>query len=327
MKANPIQTHRCTFRNCWVLSDGKAGTETQCIGLAEALGLQPEIKRISLKFPWSVISPSVRICTDMALKKHSDDIGPPYPDLVIASGRASVQPGLYLKKQAGSRALRLIQVQDPRISPAQFDLVVTPEHDGLVGKNVISTLGALNRVTADKLAQAAQQHRGRFGHTSGPKIAVLIGGNSKKWRMTGEIADRLCRDLEQLCQNAGALLMVTASRRTPQEMADRIRDKVKALGGYYWDGQGDNPYLALLGLADLIVVTSDSVTMASEAAATGKPIYIYPLQGGAPKFTRFHEGLYTKGIAKPFVPHMPDWSYPPLNETERVAALIREKWL
>jgi len=130
---------------CWVVTDGKAGMESQCVGLAEALGLTPEIKRVALRFPWRQLTPYFRIAPSLGFAEGSAALTPPWPDLVIATGRHSVAAALYIRAQARRNGTHTIavQLQNPGISPSHFDLVVTPLHDGLTGANVIATKGAL----------------------------------------------------------------------------------------------------------------------------------------------------------------------------------------
>jgi hypothetical protein len=122
-------------------------------------------------------------------------------------------------------------------------------------------------------------------------------------------------------------LMITPSRRTGARNEEILRRGLAGLPAEIWDGRGENPYFGILGLADHIVVTGDSVNMVSEAASSGKPVHVVHLRGGSPKFTRFHEALQAAGIARPFTGELESWSYTPLDETRRVAAEIRRRLL
>lgn len=106
-----------------------------------------------------------------------------------------------------------------------------------------------------------------------------------------------------------------------------LRESLAAAPAYIWDGRGDNPYLAFLAAADFLVVTADSVNMVSEAATTGKPVYVVDLKGGSSKFRRFHEGLRKDGVTRPFAGRLEHWTYAPLNDTARVATDIRRRLL
>jgi len=309
-------------KSCWVLSDGKAGNENPARGLAEAVGFRTSVKRIQPRPPWSWLPPALRL---NSLKAGGDELRAPWPDLLIACGRASVAPAMAIGRAAAGRCFT-VQLLDPRVPTARFDLVVAPRHDNLQGENVIATLGALHRVTPARLAAAAEHLRAAVEHLPHPRAAVFVGGPSKHHRMTATIAADLGDRLNAL--NAG--LMVTASRRTGEANLRALRARLNEATTVFWDGgamnpRGENPYFGYLALADAIVVTSDSVAMASEACATGKPVLIFELPGGAPKFDRFHDDLRQAGCTRPFNGVIEDWTYTAPDETTRVAAEIRSR--
>jgi len=306
-------------KTCWIVTEGIAGTENQCLGLAEALGVDPVIKRIKLRPLWRWFSPWLKWGIDGALAADSDSIDPPYPDILIASGRKSIGLALHIKKASGGKTF-LVQVQDPHINLRRFDLVVVPHHDKARGKNVVVTAGALHRVTAEKITaeMEAFEALGRLPH---PRLAVLIGGNSKAHRMTAKNARALAAQLKA----TGASLMVTASRRTGVENTKILREALQGENFFFWDGQGGNPYFAMLGYADYIVVTEDSVSMASEAISTGKPVYIAKLEGGSDKFRRFHAHLQALGCTRPFEGRLERWSYAPPDDMARAVSEIRKR--
>ena len=137
--------------SCWVITDGKPGMENQCVGLAEALGVTPEIKRVSLRPPWRQLSPYLRAFLRFAPASDCAKIAPPWPDLVIASGRQSVPVGLRIRRTSRGRTF-LVQIQDPVIDPRHFDMVIVPQHDRVRGDNVFVTTGSMHRVTAAQLS-------------------------------------------------------------------------------------------------------------------------------------------------------------------------------
>ena len=306
----------------WAMSDGKPGMENQCVGVAEALGVVPTIKRIAPRFPWKHLPPQLWINALDAPGPDGDAVKAPWPDLLIATGRQTVAVALAIKKASRGRTF-CVQIQNPTMGRRRFDLLAIPRHDRIRGRNVIETDGALHRVTAAKLAAEAEKFRASLAHLPRPLVAVLIGGSNAIYRMTPEIARTLAANLAQLCTGHGAGLAVTASRRTGAENEKILRDALAGLPAVMWDGTGDNPYFGYLGLADAIVVTADSVSMTTEACSTGKPVYVAALEGGSPKFERFHAGLRERGITRPFEGKLESWSYDPVNDTERVAAEIR----
>lgn len=313
---------------CWVVTEGIAGTENQCIGVAEALGITPVIKRVKLRFPWKQLSPWLRLGHSHALAQGSDTIAPPWPDIALVSGRKAVGVGLDIKRQSGGKTL-LVQIQDPKLPASLFDIVIAPQHDDIRGDNVVVTTAGLHRVTPQKLADARETWGCKLAALPAPRVAVMIGGNSRAHRMTPAAAGKLAAGLQTLAAS-GAGLMVTASRRTGEDNAALLREKltgknVFSKNVFFWDGQGENPYFGFLALADYIIVTEDSVSMASEAISTGKPVYIAALEGGARRLDNFHRLLREQGYTRAFGGTLENWRYDPPRDTEKVAAAIAQK--
>jgi hypothetical protein len=289
--------------------------ENQCLGLAEALGLNPAVKRLAPRAPWRWLPPHLWLSPLDAV----EGLAPPWPDLLIATGRQTVAPALAIK--ARSPATFAVQIQDPVFGRGKFDLIAAPEHDRLRGSNVIATLGALHRVTPARLAEAAAQFRPMLAALPRPLTAVLLGGNNKQYRLTEDCARTLAAGLARLPGG----LAITPSRRTGDQAMGIIRAALAGRPAVIWDGAGDNPYFGFLGLADAIVATGDSVSMVSEACSTGKPVYVFDLEGGSRKFARFHQALRERGITRRFDGRLESWSYSPLDDTGRVAAEVRRR--
>lgn len=311
-------------KSCWIITEGIAGTENQCIGVAEELGMTPVIKRIKLKFPWKQLSPWLSWGHGQALAEGSDPIDRPYPDLVLASGRKSIGISRHIRKQSGGQTF-VVQIQDPRINPKHFDLVVVPQHDPTRGDNVLVTKAGLHRVTPGKLSAAKEKWEKHFSKIPHPRVAVLIGGTSKAHTMTLENARLLALQLLHLAESPDIGLIITASRRTGEENSKLMREMLQGPAISFWDGTGDNPYFGLLALADFIIVTEDSVSMASEALSTGKPVYIVALEGGARRLDKFHKILHEQGYTRPFTGLLEKWSYTPPSDTQLVAEEIRQR--
>jgi len=309
--------------SCWVVTDGKAGMESQCLGLAEAMGLDPVVKRVRLRVPWRQLTPWVPLPGPSAFHPASDPFGPPWPDIVIATGRRSAGPALMARARGGGRTF-LVQIQDPGLSPSRFDLLVVPRHDRVEGRNVVVTAGALHRVTPARLAAAAAEWEPRLGVLPRPRLAVLLGGDNGAYRFTPSAADLLAGRLAALARE-GWSLMVTPSRRTSADVMARMRAALDGAAARIWDGTGDNPYFGMLGLADAVVVTADSVNMVTEAAATGRPVHVAALEGGSRKFAAFHAAMREAGAARPFEGRIDDWSPEPLYETARVADIVWQR--
>ncbi len=308
--------------SCWVVTEaGLTGTENQGLGVAEALGITPSLRRIGLRQPWKTLSPWLGF--EGAGSFTGDALAAPWPDLVIAGGRKAAAAARYIKKASGGKTFTLF-LQDPRINPAAFDLVAVPAHDRLRGANVIVTQGTPNGVTPARLKAAREKFAARLGTPPAPRVAVLIGGNSRTHKFTPALATKLAQDLRQLAQK-GYSLMVTASRRTGAFSRAALEDALKGENVLFWDGTGENPYHGFLAWADYIIVTSDSASMISEAATTGKPVYIVPLEGGSARFDRLYKSLADAGITRTFQGELTPYSYAALNDAALVAQEITRR--
>ena len=312
------------FSTCWVVTDGKAGMESQCLGLAEALGVAPVVKRVVLRTPWRQLSPYLRLGLSHAYEPGSDALAPPWPDILIASGRHSVPASLYVRREsrrAGTRTLT-VQIQNPVIAASHFDLVVTPLHDRLSGPNVISTIGALHRVTPERLAAEAEALAPQVSHLPRPYVGVLIGGPNAAFRFGPKDMRAFAGALRDLAKNAGVSPLVTPSRRTGDIAI--LRATLADVPAFVWDGAGANPYFGILGLADHLIVTSDSVNMISEACATGRPVRIYNLPGGSGKTRRFQRLLRERNLTRDFEGHLESFTAPRIDEMSTVVDAIRK---
>lgn len=311
---------------CWVVTAGVVGMENQCLGLAEALGYAPVVKRIKLRAPWKQLAPFLRCGLGAAFSSDGDPIKPPFPDLMIASGRAGAMACLYARRASGKDGRKktfTVYIQNPVIDPSRFDLVAVPRHDGLLGDNVITTRGSLHRVTRERMAAEAKRFAPVFDPLPGPFIAAVIGGSNSVYRLMPDDMARIGAEIAAAVGETGGSLLVTASRRTGEANRELLEKALQGVPHYFWDGQGDNPYYAMLGAADAILVTADSVNMASEACSTGKPVYIVPLMGGSEKFRRFHQTLRDDGLTRPFEGKIEKWSPVPLNDVQLVAERVR----
>ena len=310
--------------DCWVVTDGKIGMENQCRGLGEALGLVPVLKRIKVAKPWRWLQPTLMINPLGGLDPSGDLLAPPWPDLIIASGRISVAPALAAKKAAAraGKRLRLVQIQNPKVDPQRFDLVITPQHDQLTGPNVITTLGSMHRIDKSKLDAAAAQFADRYARLPRPLVSVLVGGANKVFRFDAPTGARLGGLLRNMSAASGAGLAITTSRRTDPEATRAFREALGDAPADIWDGDGDNPYFGLLALADAIVATGDSVNMVSEALGTGRPVHVFDLPGGSAKFSRFHAALRDAGLTRPFAGTLEHWTYAPPDDMRRAVAAV-----
>ncbi len=309
----------------WVLTDGKAGSRNGALGLAEAVGLPIVDKHIHSAAPWRWLPPLLWPRGVLGVGASGDPLEPPWPRLVISAGERAVGPALEIRRRAGGGSY-CVHIQHPRVAPRRFDLVIVSAHDRLRGPNVRVTVGALHRVTAELLADAAVRFAPSFAHLPRPLVAVLVGGANRVYRFDRATAQLLADGLAAMAQDSGCGLLVTASRRTGEENAALLREKLRGLPAVLWDGDGENPYFAYLALADALVVTGDSVNMVSEACYTGKPVYVFHLPGGeSSKFARFHNVLAESGATRPFTGRLESWPGRPLDERTALADEVRRE--
>lgn len=312
----------------WALSAGARGMENQAVALAEAAGFAAVPVRLCARAPWRWLPERAWPLWGDATRRlgpAGDRVAPPWPDLVVACGRVSVPVAITIRRRSGGRTF-VVQCQNPRVSPRRFDLVVPPEHDAMPpADNVVPILGAPNLALPWRLEAAREHWADSFAGLPRPLIAVAIGGSSRAYRMTQASLARLFAHLSAIRSATGAGFAITASRRTgPDAMAFIAREAAR-LDAWLWDGEGPTPILGLYALADAVVVTADSVNMAAEAAAAGKPVLIAGLEGGSAKFDRFHAALRAHGAARPLTGEFVPWTYPPLTETRRAAQAVRER--
>lgn len=309
----------------WVVSDGRAGMENQALGLAERLGEPFRIVRLE-PTGRQVHFPPDRWPDPMAALKNPRDFNPPWPPLMIGCGRRAI-PYLILARKQG---VRTVYIQDPRVAPGLFDLVVAPSHDRLSGPNVISILGAVHRITDQTLDEAAADWQDRLPRPA-PFAALLIGGPNSRLKLDAAFARQMADQVLTAADRAGLSVLATASRRTEGAALKALQDRFAgSRHGWLWDGAGDNPLFGMLALAELIVVTSDSVNMASEAAATGKPVYRIDLPrkhrlfSRVSKFDRFHADLEAAGHTRPFAGRLETFESKTLDWSASVMPRITE---
>ncbi|MGB0934543.1 MAG: mitochondrial fission ELM1 family protein [Alphaproteobacteria bacterium] len=300
--------------DCWAVYDkGKVGTGNQCRGLAKILGYDPKVIEISTVAPWRYLPPQLWF---QALKGVVDENGhtlkAPWPKMIIAAGRASVAPTAAIRKLTGG-STKVIQLQDPKINPNHFDAVVAPAHDLTSGDNVIVTKGALHHLSRAHLDEAAQHWQAIVGGNR-PYVSLIIGGTSKRHRLNPDIIQQMADEILPAVEAIGGSLLIAVSRRTESHNREAIQSCFSDKAAYIWTGEGENPYMGLLGLADYLIVTSDSVSMTSEACFTGKPVYSYHLPGGGKVFKRFHTLFEKEGYTRPFQGKLETWHYEPLDE-------------
>jgi mitochondrial fission protein ELM1 len=312
----------------WVLADPRAGTAAQALGIAERLGEPFAVKRLG----WTALSRLPNLLpwgslTGLTAEARATLV-PPWPKLVIAAGRRAAPVALWLKRTSGAR---LVHVMRPGIAPGRFDLLVIPVHDAPVpAANILQVIGAPHRMTPAVLAGAAQHLAPRIAELPRPRVALLVGGPVRAEGLDPVLARDLATRVAALALAAGGSVMATTSRRTGRAAEEALSaglDSVPHLLHRFGQA-GENPYAGLLGAADAIVVTGDSVSMLSEACMSEAPVLIWSPPGLAgPRHARFHASLVAAGLAAPLAEALEGPERARLDEAQRIAGEIRARGL
>lgn len=315
-------------QSCWIITDGKAGMDVQCIGIAEALGVGYEMKRVAPSGIYRTLAPYGPVDPKEGFAQPGSPFAPPFPTLAIATGRASIPYIRALGRRAGHKTYRVV-LQDPKTRAGIADLVWVPEHDRRRGPNVMRTLTAPHAFTSAKLAALRTSPPGWIAGLPSPRLTVVLGGKNAVYRFTEADDDRLQAILKSFA-DLGASFLVTPSRRTHKRLMAAVETATRGSPRMIWDGTGNNPYPDMLAAADMLLVTADSVNMTGEACATGRPVYVFEPSGGSAKFRRFHDALRRHGATRT-VPgplgRIEPWSYTPLDSAGAIAAEIEQRWL
>jgi len=303
-----------------LLTQGMHGMISQVEGLAKALDIDFIHEKIELNNFWKMIPPKLTPVKDFVFKNNISEKF----NVVISCGRKSVVPSIFLKKKFGSKIMN-IHIQDPKVSLNNFDFVIAPEHDGLEGKNVLKTKGAIHYLTEKELEENVNYLKPRIKKE---KVIVFIaGGPNKYYDFNDEIIEEIFVKTKKNFINQGYQLIFIPSMRTPQRIIDKARN-------FFDDDQiiiqdiDKKAYLSSLKLANHIIVTCDSTSMISEAAMSGRPIYVaqMPAIKKNIRFKKFFELFKSLEIIKNLGDGVEEWNYKKLNETDRISGYIKKQF-
>lgn len=310
------------MQKIWIIvQKNLTGTEKQCVALAEALNIPYEIFHIDRKGLQAKVTPYLDWNIKSLFPNITED---KLPNIIIAAGRQAIAPSLWIKNK-NPKEVFTVFLQDPRMYKDRFDLIIAPSHDLIKGANLINTHGALTSITPKSLKKA-QADFPELKKFNTPRIAFLIGGNSKTHKLESAEINNIIATIRSLEISHNASFFITASRRTGVEQLKRLRQAIQGQHIYLWDGNGTNPYTGFLAWADYIFVTNDSVSMVSESASTGKLVYLIPLKGGSAKFNRFYDVMISGGYVRNFEGSLENWGTSALQEASRVAKLVKERY-
>ena len=301
------------IKNSWILSSRLIGCENQCLGVIERLGIETEIKKIKPSMAVSLFAP-------YGTPFLNPQVSEPWPDLVIAAGRKTIPYLKYIRK-ASKKECKTIYLQDPRIDSKKFDIVWAPEHDSIEGNNVIKTITSPNRVTNELLNYHHDDWLDKLSKLKGPFIGFLIGGKSKAYNFNDAECEKIIQALNFVISN-GYTPLITLSRRSPKKLSNRIKNLLINEKNLFYDGQGDNPYFAILKASEIIITTPDSANMISEAINVPKPVYYIDIKSNSKRFNKFINTLVNSGHIRPFENNIDYFQNKKLDPTKEIVDYI-----
>lgn len=297
----------------WAVTDGSQGMISQVIGLSKQISNNITHVKTELIFPWNKIQPGFLPIYKWIFKnKIPIDVK---PDILVSCGRKSVYFSIYCKKKFNN--LINIHIQNPKISPKNFNYIISPNHDNFYGSNVLNSIGALH-------------HLSKTNHKINSKLLTcIIGGDNQHYFFGIKEANKLCDKLLEIKQNNQSFdLQIITSRRTSNLVKKIITQRLDNIANI-WNGEGENPYEKAIQTSSFFIVTSDSTSMISEAAISGRPIYILhlPFKRKSNRISSFHSEFKQLGITRDIgkINHLEKWEYNLLNESERIGSIIKKR--
>ena len=305
-----------------LLTEGMHGMISQVEGMAKALDVEYTHKIVRLSFPWSLIPPKFSPISGIVLKDKNYITENEKFDLVISCGRKSVIPSIFLKKK--NPKLFTIHIQNPKVNSKHFDIVISPIHDNYYGPNVIHSKGAIHYITQLEIDNAKSYLKKNIN--SEKIVSLILGGPNKYYNFDKDQLVNIFNQIKSNFISKSYKVIVIPSIRTPKSIIE-LAIKEMSSCGYVANIVDKQAYLSAYSLADYIVVTCDSTSMISEAAASGKPIFVAHMK---PKrnnyrFKRFFDLFKKMGIIRDLGEKVETWSYNKHNEAQRIAVELKNK--
>ena len=319
----------------WVISDGTVGMRLQAIALGEALIATDTTNQTSLadiisKPSWwlrhlpRLVALLPRGLLLFWLGEIGGRLSNDKPAIIITCGRRMAGTSIALNRlsKAHAAGTRTIHIQDPRLPPHYFDILIVPQHDPARGANVITSLASLNRLDMSKIADAASQLDKKWRALPAPRVAVLLGGTNRRYGISAMMAKDMAKRLADFATKTGASLALIPSRRTPANLVTQLTTALGSLPYAVMDQAENNPYPGILGLVDAVIVTSDSVNMISEATITGLPVLIAEWQSETGRIGAFHDAMMAAGHIAPMRNQLPQDGFTPLVEMPAIVKSV-----
>ena len=304
-----------------LLTQGMHGMISQAEGLAKALDIDFTHHTVELNNFWKMVPPKVTPISQSVYKKIDHENF----DVIISCGRKSVIPSIHLKNNSNKKVFN-IHIQDPKVDLKHFDFIVAPEHDSIKGQNVISTKGAIHYLTENEINENKDYLNSFIKKDKRIIWTLIMGGPTKYYDYSTKNIKEIFTTLSKLSKEHNFQLVIIPSMRTPTNIIQYAND-------YFGDDHtvimdvDKKAYLSALAIAQNIIVTCDSSSMISEAALTGKPIYVASIlpKKNDKRFQKFRNLFRELNIIKNLGEEIEDWNYEKLDETNRVANIIKQK--
>ena len=303
-----------------LLTEGLHGMISQVEGLAKALDLDYFHEKVELNSPWNLVPP---LLTPKKKFIFKNQINKEY-DVIISCGRKSVIPSIVLKKNSNKKIIN-IHIQNPKVSLENFDIIVAPDHDSLDGPNVLISKGAIHYLTLDEIEKAKDYLVSKIEKQK-EVVTLILGGPTKYYNYDNENMIQIFSKINKQIIEKNMQLIIIPSNRTPEKIIQFAKEYFNK-NRLIIDNVDKQAYLSSLALAKYIVVTCDSSSMISEAALTGKPVYVamIPAMRSDKRFQKFRNLLESMNIIRKLEDSLDTWSYEKLDETNRIAKQIKEK--
>ena len=303
-----------------LLTEGLHGMISQTEGLAKALNFDYIHEKIELNSFWKLIPTFFTPVKKFVFKNQVEQDF----DVIISCGRKSIIPSIFLKKNSKKKIIN-IHIQNPKIALKHFDFVVCPEHDNLEGPNVLSTKGAIHYLTHEEINNSKDYLLNKLERDK-DVITLILGGPNKYYNYSDENMISVFSIINRMLKEHNLQLVVIPSNRTPNKTIELSKE-------YFTDNRtvidvvDKSAYLSSLALSKYLVVTCDSTSMISEAALTGKPVYVamIPALRNDKRFQRFRSLFEKLNIIKILENKLETWNYEKLNEADRIALEIKRK--
>ena len=305
-----------------LLTEGMHGMISQVEGMAKALNAEYSHKIVRLSFPWNLIPPKFTPISDIILKDKIYINEKEAPDLIISCGRKSVIPSILLKKKHSK--IFTIHIQDPKVDFKNFDAIVAPEHDNLKGDNIYTSKGAIHYITELEISKASQYLADKI--KSEKIVSLILGGPNKYYSFNSDQIINIFNQIKSIFVSDGYKVIIIPSMRTPKEIVDLA---IREMGscGHVVNKVDKQAYLSAYALANFVIVTCDSTSMISEAATSGKPIFVAHMKTKKNnyRFNKFFKLFKQMGITRDLGEKVESWTYNKHNEAQRIAIELKNR--